>query len=368
MARDPYEVLGVSKKASEAEIKKAFRTLAKKHHPDKHDNDPKAVKRFQEISSAYEVIGDKEKRAQYDRGEIDEAGQPKGSIPARKGSGPGWEGFRRQQGGARQRFQLEQRASGGFSAEDIFSDIFGGLGGGRAVARDQPRKGADVQFQTTVSLEEAALGGNRRVVLDDKQLDVRIPPGVKDGQQIRLRGQGQPGDRGGPPGDALITITIAPHPYLERDGRDLRMDLPITLKEAIWRRQGRGADARTDRSRSPSRPSPTAFGCCGSRARAFRAAAPRPQAISMCGLIVTLPEAARSQARGLAQGLGQPIRPAREAQIAAFRSLRCGLFPAPIPLALPTGLRYRMIRLLLLRGGSTFQRAKPRRHSAGRVL
>jgi DnaJ-class molecular chaperone len=90
-----------------------------------------------------------------------------------------------------------------------------------------------VQFQTTVSLEEAALGGSRRVTIDDKQLDVRIPPGVKDGQQIRLRGQGQPGDRGGPPGDALISITIAPHAYLQRDGRDLRMDLPVTLKEAI---------------------------------------------------------------------------------------------------------------------------------------
>jgi DnaJ-class molecular chaperone len=233
MARDPYEVLGVSKKASEAEIKKAFRTLAKKHHPDTHQNDPKAVKRFQEISSAYEVIGDKEKRAQYDRGEIDEAGQPRGFNPGAQGSGPsGWEGFRRQQGarGADFNWSNEQ---GSFSAEDIFSDIFGGLGGGGRGRRNQPRKGGDVQFQTTVSLDEAALGGNRRVVLDDKQLDVRIPPGVKDGQQIRLRGQGQPGDRGGPPGDALITITIAPHPYLERDGRDLRMDLPITLREAI---------------------------------------------------------------------------------------------------------------------------------------
>lgn len=244
MARDPYEVLGVSKKASEAEIKKAYRALAKKHHPDKHQNDPKAVKRFQEISSAYEVIGDKEKRAQYDRGEIDEAGQPKGFNPGAHGPGQGWEGFRRQQGarGADFNWTNEQ---GGFSAEDIFADIFGGLGGGGGRGRraqPQPRKGADVQFQTTVSLEEAALGGNRRVVLDDKQLDVRIPPGVKDGQQIRLRGQGQAGDRGGPPGDALITIAIAPHSYLERDGRDLRMDLPITLKEALL---GGKVEART---------------------------------------------------------------------------------------------------------------------------
>jgi len=234
MARDPYEVLGVSKKASEAEIKKAFRTLAKKHHPDTHGNDPKAVKRFQEINSAYEVIGDKEKRAQYDRGEIDEAGQPKGFNPGQQGFGQdSWEGFRRysaQRGG-----EFDWRNERGFSAEDIFSDIFGGLGGGGGRARrSQPRRGSDVQFQTTVSLEEAALGGNRRVVLDDeRQLDVKIPPGVKDGQQIRLRGQGHTGERGGPPGDALITVTIAPHSYLLRDGRDLRMDLPISLKEAL---------------------------------------------------------------------------------------------------------------------------------------
>src|SRR5262245_15977241 len=158
MARDPYEVLGVSKKASEAEIKKAFRSLAKKYHPDTHGNDPKAVKRFQEISGAYEVIGDKEKRAQYDRGEIDEAGQPKGFNPGAQGYGAGqsgWENFRRQSGARGAEFNWGGDA-GGFSAEDIFSDIFGGLGGGRG-RRNQTRKGADVQFQTTVSLEEAAL-------------------------------------------------------------------------------------------------------------------------------------------------------------------------------------------------------------------
>jgi len=235
--RDPYEVLGVSKKAGEAEIKKAFRTLAKKHHPDTHGNDPKAVKKFQEISAAYEVIGDKEKRAQYDRGEIDAAGQPKGFNqgfhPGAAGFEHGFEGFRARGGGKGPKgfeFQWNGNGAEGLKAEDIFADLLGG--GGRR--RAQPRKGADVQLQTTVSLQEAALGGTRRVVVaDGRQLEVRIPPGVKDGQQIRLRGQGTPGDRGGPPGDALITVAIAPHPYLERDGRDLRMDLPITLKEAV---------------------------------------------------------------------------------------------------------------------------------------
>jgi len=241
MARDPYDVLGVSKKASEAEIKKAFRTLAKKHHPDTHANDPKAVKRFQEISGAYEVIGDKEKRAQYDRGEIDETGAPKGFNPGAGGHGfgqGGWEGFRRQGGGqgGGQSGDFHWNSEGGhFSAEDIFSDILGGLGGGGGRSRrGQSRKGPDIQFETTVSLQEAAMGGNRRVALaDGRQLDVRIPPGVKEGQQIRLRGQGTPGDRGGPPGDALISISIAPHPYLQLDGRDLKMDLPVTLKEAV---------------------------------------------------------------------------------------------------------------------------------------
>jgi len=240
MARDPYDVLGVSKKASEAEIKKAFRALAKKHHPDTHANDPKAKQRFQEISAAYEVIGDKEKRAQYDRGEIDETGAPKGFNPGagQHGFNQSWEGFRRQGGGQAPgsgEFHWSSEG-GGFSAEDLFADIFGGFsggGGGTKSRRGQTRKGQDIQFETTVSLQEAAMGGNRRVALSDgRQLDVRIPPGVKEGQQIRLRGQGAPGERGGPPGDALISISIAPHPYLQLDGRDLRMDLPIPLKEA----------------------------------------------------------------------------------------------------------------------------------------
>ena len=245
--RDPYDVLGVSKKASEAEIKKAFRALAKKHHPDKHANDPKAVKRFQEISAAYEIVGDKDKRAQFDRGEIDAAGQPKGFGQGFNPGGfqPGAGGFEQGFGGFKPRtgsggagpqgFEYEFGGGAeGFRAEDIFADILGGLGGSGKGRRTQPRKGADVQLQTNVTLEEAALGGTRRVVVaDGRQLEFRIPPGVKDGQQIRLKGQGAPGERGGPPGDAFITIAIAPHPLFERDGRDLRLDLPITLKEAV---------------------------------------------------------------------------------------------------------------------------------------
>lgn len=236
MARDPYEVLGVSKKASEAEIKKAFRTLAKKYHPDSHGNDPNAVKKFQEANTAYEIVGDKEKRVQFDRGEIDANGQPRGFDPGAQGYGGGFHprGAGAGAGGAGPGgFRWSTSEEGGFDAEDILSDLFGGLGG-RGRANKQPRKGEDLQFTTTVTLEEAVQGGTRRVVLGDgRQVEVRIPPGVKDGQVIRLRGQGMGGRKGGPPGDAMITVNIAPHPRIHREGKDLRMDIPITLQEAV---------------------------------------------------------------------------------------------------------------------------------------
>jgi len=236
--RDPYEVLGVSRKASEAEVKKAFRTQAKKHHPDTHGNDPAKVKAFQEVSAAYEVIGDKEKRAQYDRGEIGPDGQPRGFNPGAQGFGGGPRGPRG--GGQQGPFEFNWSGGGGggqgFKADDIFADILGGFGGGRAKGgrAAQPQKGEDIQLSTTVTLEEAAQGGVRRVVLaDGRQVEVRIPVGVKDGQQIRLRGQGGPGGRGGPPGDVLIQIVLAPHSQFQREGQNLRLDLPVTLQEAV---------------------------------------------------------------------------------------------------------------------------------------
>jgi DnaJ-class molecular chaperone len=230
--RDPYEVLGVSRSASEAEIKKAFRTLAKKHHPDTKGGDTAAKKRFQEISAAYDIVGDKEKRAKFDAGHIDAQGNPRGFDPRGQGAagnpfaqGPG--GFHYTWAG---RGERPDPSAEGFRPEDLFADLLGGRGRGRA----QPRAGQDFEVQTTVSFEEAAGGGTRRIVLPNgEQIDVRIPPGIKDGQQIRLKGRGGAGLAGGPPGDVMIHVSVAPHPYFTRDGRDLKIDLPVSLKEAV---------------------------------------------------------------------------------------------------------------------------------------
>jgi DnaJ-class molecular chaperone len=233
---DPYKVLGVSKTASEAEIKKAFRNLAKKYHPDTAKG-ADAKKKFQEISNAYDVVGDKDKRAKFDRGEIDENGNPRGFDPNMGGGGfrgGPWGGAQSSgPGGAREfhfGFGGDESGAQGFDAGDIFSDLFGG---GRR-ARNQARKGESYEFALTIGFEDAARGSTRRIVLPDgRDLDVKIPVGLKDGQQIRLRGQGAPGANNGPAGDVLLTVTVAPHPYLTRDGDNLRMELPVTLQEAV---------------------------------------------------------------------------------------------------------------------------------------
>jgi DnaJ-class molecular chaperone len=240
--RDPYEVLGVPRGASAAAIKSAYRKLAKKHHPDNNKNDPKAAARFSEINSANEIIGDEDKRKQFDRGEIDAEGKPRfqgfpgGDPRARAGAG-GFETHTFRSGGA---------GPGGFGGggfEDILNSMFGaaaargarpGAGGGTfefdpgTIALD-----LDLSVSMTVSLEETVKGVEKRVRLPTgKELDVKIPAGVVAGQQIRLKGQGDtaPGHR---PGDLLITVNIALHPFFKVDGSDLRLDLPITLYEAV---------------------------------------------------------------------------------------------------------------------------------------
>ena len=235
--RDPYEVLGVSRTASASEIKSAFRKLAKKFHPDQNTADPKAKERFSEINSAYEIVGDKDKRGQFDRGEIGADGKPR----FQGFEGFGQRGGPRPSGGAR---TFHWSTSGGaeepFSAEDILKDIFGGVGRGGAGAgagagpRAKPVKGEDVSAVVGVTLEQLVHGEKARVDLPTgRTLDVAIPAGTRSGQTIRLRGQGQPGVLGGPPGDALVTVEFVPHPEFRVEGDMLRRDVPVTLDEAV---------------------------------------------------------------------------------------------------------------------------------------
>jgi DnaJ-class molecular chaperone len=238
MMRDPYTVLGVTKSADMAEVKKAYRRLAKKFHPDQ-SKDPKAKDKFAEVSAAYEILGDEKKRAQFDRGEIDAEGKPRfqgfEGFGAGGAGGPG--GFTRRTGpGGFEHFEFRTGpGGGGFETADIFSELFGAAGQRRAGAQSRPSpRGEDVTAQLTVSLREAVHGGKSRVTLPTgRTLEVSVPAGVEDGQQIRLKGQGTPSPLGGEPGDALVTVQIAKHPYFRVDGRDLRLDLPLTLYEAV---------------------------------------------------------------------------------------------------------------------------------------
>ena len=239
--RDPYEVLGVPRGASAAAIKSAYRKLAKKHHPDSNNNDPKAAERFSEINSANEIIGDEDKRKQFDRGEIDADGKPRfqgfpgGDPRGRAGGAGGFQSHTFRTGGG-------PGGAGGAGFEDILNSMFGGAarggrpgGGGRTFEFDTGGVGLDLDLNVamTVSLEEAVNGGEKRVRLPNgKELNVKIPAGVVAGQQIRLKGQGETAP-GHPPGDLLITVSIAPHPFFKVDGSDLRLDLPISLYEAV---------------------------------------------------------------------------------------------------------------------------------------
>ena len=237
--RDPYEVLGVPRGASAAAIKSAYRKLAKKHHPDNNKNDPKAAARFSEINSAHEIIGDEDKRKQFDRGEIDAEGKPRfqgfaGGDPRGRAGPGGFETYTFRSGGG------GPGGVGGGGFEDILNSMFGGAARGARPGASQFEfetggVGVDLDLSVAmaVSLEEAVKGAEKRVRLPSgKELNVKIPPGVTAGQQIRLKGQGEsaPGHR---PGDLLITVNIAPHPFFKVDGSDLRVDLPITLYEAV---------------------------------------------------------------------------------------------------------------------------------------
>jgi DnaJ-class molecular chaperone len=239
---DLYQQLGVKRGASEAEVKKAYRSLAKQLHPDRNQDNPKAAERFAKVTQAYDILSDKDRRAKYDRGEIDEDGNPRmpfgggfggggaGPRPGGAGPGAGFEGF-------------EQ--AGAADLSDLFEGLFGGaMGGGRRGGGGAggfegfgrrtraPQKGADITYRLKVPFVDAATRKPQRVTLaGGKTVDLKLPNGVDSGTKIRLAGQGQPGPAGN--GDAIVTIEVAAHPFFTRDGKDIRLDLPISLKEAV---------------------------------------------------------------------------------------------------------------------------------------
>ena len=219
-AKDPYEVLGVDRKASPDAIKKAFRKLAKKLHPDLNPGNKTVESQFKDAQGAYDLLSDPEKRARYDRGEIDASGQEKARSWYRSYA----------EGDAGGKYRGGQDA--GFSADDLFADLFGSFGGGRA--RGGPVKGSDVNYTMTVDFAEAALGAKKRVTLaEGRTLDVAIPPGTEDGRTLRLKGQGMPSPGAGPAGDAFIEIKVRPHPFFVRQGSDVQIEVPVSLQEAV---------------------------------------------------------------------------------------------------------------------------------------
>jgi DnaJ-class molecular chaperone len=228
---DPYTILGVARGASEAEVKKAYRTLAKELHPDTNQNNPKAADRFSKVTAAYDLLSDKDKRARFDRGEIDDQGNPANPFA---GGGGGGGPFGRGGGGS---------PFGGQSADlgDIFEGLFGG-GGARAQGggfggfggggRQAAPKGQNVPYRLNVSFEDAARLSPQRITLQDgKTIDLKLSAGVESGTQMRLSGKGQPGPGGA--GDAIITLEVGKHRFFTRDGDNIRLDLPITLAEAV---------------------------------------------------------------------------------------------------------------------------------------
>jgi DnaJ-class molecular chaperone len=234
---DPYQTLGVARGASEADIKKAYRKLAKELHPDRNKDNPKASERFSQVTNAYDLLNDKDKRARYDRGEIDGDGNPAapfgfgGARPGagRAGAGPG--------GGFSSAGYEFGTGGGDADMSDIFEGLFGGgqaRGGGFASGfgrRPQP-KGANITYRLQVPFVDAAMLTPQRVTLGDgKTIDLKLPAGVENGTQMKLTGKGEP-DPGGA-GDAIVSIEVQPHRHFSRDGDDVRLNLPITLKEAV---------------------------------------------------------------------------------------------------------------------------------------
>jgi len=239
VAKSLYEVLGVDAKASGKEIKSAYRKLAKKLHPDLNPGDKTLEERFKEISAAYSILGDTDKRGQYDRGEIDESGAEKPQYDSYRGyadrdeahqyhSSTGYRDFEDLSDLFAEAMRQRARSEGG---GEFTGDAGRNRGSGRAAFK---MRGGDIGYHLAVDFLDAVKGATKRVTMPDGvTLDISIPPGIAEGQSLRLRGKGQPGFNGGPPGDAIVAIEIRPHRFFARDGRDILLELPITVYEAI---------------------------------------------------------------------------------------------------------------------------------------
>lgn len=244
--RDPYSTLGIARTASEADIKSAYRKLAKELHPDRNKDNPNAAEKFSDATRAYDLLSDKAKRAQFDRGEIDAEGNPANPFAGMGGRGPYGRGgtYGAGPGGPG---GYRESEFGGFSPDDVdLGDLFEGLFGGRARQQQPPprrpfgkqppppppKRGPDIQYRLAVPFVEAAAGRDQRITLaDGKAINLKLPAGVEDGTMMRLKDKGHPGPGG--PGDGIVMVEIGTHPFFRRDGDNIRMDLPITLDEAV---------------------------------------------------------------------------------------------------------------------------------------
>jgi DnaJ-class molecular chaperone len=234
LVTDYYQRLGLSRQASAEEIKKAYRKLAKQYHPDVNPGDKAAEEKFKHVTEAFEILSDANKRKLYDEFGDDAAKlgwdeKKAAQYRAYRSGGPGGGGGMPPGG-----FNFDFQGGGPVDFESIFGEMFNQATGRRGGRRAGPRAGGDLVTSLTISLEDAVLGATRTLNVNGNRLEVRIPAGVESGSRVRLAGQGEPGDRGGPPGDLFVDLEVATHPLVRREGRDLYLDLPVTLKEAMY--------------------------------------------------------------------------------------------------------------------------------------